>query len=131
MSTNLPTKGQIERALSQRIQALYKNHLGHQPSKVTCELFADKLAIILEDSLTTAERVLIEKGQEDLAEQVRCGLDEASQPQLKNLIEEILSVKVNDILSDAGLETGRTGIIAILDSSPKLRKNNTNSQAKK
>jgi uncharacterized protein YbcI len=57
MSTNLPTKGQIERTLSQHIQSLYKNHLGHQPSKVTCELFADKLAIVLEDSLTTAERV--------------------------------------------------------------------------
>jgi uncharacterized protein YbcI len=131
MSTNLPTKGEIERTLSQRIQALYKNHLGHQPSKISCQLFSNKLAIILEDSLTTPERVLIEQGQEDLAEQVRCGLDKASQPQLKNLIEEILSVRVDDILSDAGLETGRTGIIAILGSSPELRKNHTTSQPKK
>lgn len=131
MSTNFPTKGQLERTLSQRIQALYKSHLGHQPSKVTCQLFADKLAVIVENSLTPAEQILIEKGQEDLAEQVRSGLDEASQPQLKELIEEILSVQVNDILSDATLETGRTGIIAVLNNSPRMRANQTASEAKK
>lgn len=131
MSTNFPTKGQLERTLSQRIQGLYKSHLGHQPSKVTCQLFADKLAVIVENSLTPAEQILIEKGQEDLAEQVRSGLDEASQPQLKELIEEILSVQVNDILSDATLETGRTGIIAVLNSSPQMRSNQTASEAKK
>ncbi|MGB7059992.1 MAG: Na-translocating system protein MpsC family protein, partial [Geitlerinemataceae cyanobacterium] len=50
MKTSELTRGQVERTISQRIQALYRDRIGHQPSKVTCELFEDKLTIILEDS---------------------------------------------------------------------------------
>lgn len=131
MTTTRPTHGQIERTLSQRIQALYRNHLGHQPSKVTCQLFDNKLAIILENSLTTAEQVLIKEGQGQLAEQVRSGLDDATKPQLKALIEEIMAVSVTDLLSDATLETGRTGIIAVLDNIPPVRNPETIPKVKK
>src|SRR5690349_4501765 len=96
-----PTRGQLERNLCQRIQALYKVGLGHQPSKITCQIFDEKIAIILENSITKAERVLAENGQEELAEHVRSELDELFQPQLKQLIEEVLDIPVIDLLSDA------------------------------
>jgi uncharacterized protein YbcI len=115
------TRGQLERTLSQRIQALYRNQLGHQPSKVTCQLFDEKLAILLEDSITQPEQLLVESGQEALAEQVRLDLDKALQPQLKQLIEEIVGVSVVDLLSNATLATGRTGTIAVLAAAPKVR----------
>lgn len=118
MDRKPPTRGQIERTLSQRIQAFYRTQLGHQPSKVTCQLFDDKLAAIVDDSITTAEQLLLQEGQQDLAEQVRSGLDDVTKPQLKALIEEILRVRVIDFLTDSTLETGRTGMIAILASSP-------------
>ena len=116
-----PTVGQVEREVSQKVQALYKKHLGHQPSKVTCQLFGKKLALVLEDSVTQPERLLAEEGQEDLAEQVRNDLNQAMQPQLKALLSQILSVDVLDILSDATLQTGRTGIIVILSQVPTVR----------
>lgn len=116
-----PTRGQLERSLSQRLQALYRDQLGHQPGKVTCQLFDEKLAIILEDSITPPEQLLADRGQTELAKQVHSELDEAIQPQLKALIEEVLGVNVLDILSDATLETGRTGIIAVLDLTPEVR----------
>jgi uncharacterized protein YbcI len=120
MSNTIPTCGQLERTLSQRIQALYRKNLGHQPSKVMCQLFDQKLAIIMENSITTAEELLITGGDETLAEQVHSSLDEAIRPQLKTLIEKILKVEVIDLLSDATLETGRTGIIAVLNDSPQV-----------
>lgn len=116
-----PTRGQLERMLSQGLQALYRDHLGHQPSKVTCQLFDEKLAVIVEDSITQPEQLLANSGQAELAEQVRADLDKAIKPQLKALIEEVLGVSVLDILSDATLETGRTGIIAVLDVTPEVR----------
>ncbi len=85
-----PTRGQLERSLSQRIQAFYRARLGHQPSKVTCQLFDEKLAIILEDTITNAEGLLSEEGQHELAQQVRSNLDDAIEPKLIALIEEIL-----------------------------------------
>mgnify|MGYP005847693033 CR=1 FL=1 len=116
-----PTRGQLERLLSQRLQALYREQLGHQPGKVTCQIFDEKLAVIVEDSITPPEQVLAERGQAELAEQVRSELDEAIQPQLKKAIEEVLGVTVLDLLSDATMETGRTGIIAVLNATPDVR----------
>ncbi len=121
MTSTIPTRGQLERNLSQSIQALYSTQLGHRPTKVTCQLFDATLAIVMEDSITEPEQLLIEKGQENLAEQVRSGLDEAIEPKLKELIEEVLEVSVLDLLSDATLETGRSGVIAVLSQTPSVR----------
>lgn len=120
-TTSEQTIGQLERSLSQKIQALYRTQLGRRPSRITCQLFESKLAIILEDSVTQPEQLLAEEGKEELAEQVRASLDQALRPQLKKLIEEIFQVNVLDLLSDATLETGRTGIIAVLESLPQVR----------
>lgn len=115
------TVGQLEREVSQKVQALYKKHLGHQPSKVSCQIFDSKLAIVLEDSVTQPEQLLVEEGQTELAEQVRSDLNLAMRPQIKELVEQILGVEALDILSDATLKTGRTGIIVILSKTPAVR----------
>jgi uncharacterized protein YbcI len=130
-TTSNPTRGQIQRTLAQRIQALYREQLGHQPSKVTCQLSDSNLTIILENSITQPEQLLAQTGRQELAEQVRSDLDEAIQPQLKTLIEYILNVEVVEILSDATLETGRTGIIALLTDTPNIRNSPLTSKIKK
>ncbi len=130
MSNQVLTRGQAERNLSQKIQALYRSQLGHQPGKITCQLFDEKLAIIIEDSVTQPEQLLAEEGRIELAEQVRADLDQAIRPQLRMLIEEILEVDVLDLLSDATLATGRTGIIAVLKAPPEFRQPNSNSNHK-
>lgn len=121
MTTSTLTRGQVERTLSQRIQALYRSQLGHQPGKVTCQLFGEKLAVIIEDSVTQPEKLLAEEGREQLAEQVRTDLDHAIRPHLRALIEEVLGVAVLDLLSDATIETGRTGMIVVLEDAPDVR----------
>lgn len=121
MDPSFPTRGQLERTLSQRIQALYRTELEHQPSRVTCQIFDEKIAIILEDAITQPEQLLVSSGQEQLAEQVRLELDEALQPQLKALIEEVVGVSVIDLLSDAKLETGRSATIVVLADKPQVR----------
>jgi uncharacterized protein YbcI len=129
--TTTPTRGQIERMLAQRIQAFYREHLGHQPSKVTCQLSEQNVVVLLEDSITQPEKLLAQTGRQELAEQVHSDLDEAIQPKLKQLIEEILHVSVVDLLSDARLETRRTGIIALLTAAPNVRINASSSKVKK
>ena len=121
MNPSSPTRGQLERTLSQRIESLYRSQLEHKPSKVVCQIFDEKIAIILEDSITQPEQILVNNGQQELAEKVRSELDEALQPQLKALIEEIVGVNVIDLLSNAKLETGRSATIAILAESPQFR----------
>lgn len=125
------TRGQLERTLSQRIEALYRTQLGHRPTKVTCHLFDEKMAIVMEDAVTPPEQLLAKNGQEELAEQVRDDLDRVLQPQLCDLISEVLGVTVTDILSDAKLDTGRTGMIAILESPPSMREASSKAPSRK
>jgi len=122
MDSSFPTRGQLERTLSQRIQALYRTQLEHQPSRVSCQIFDEKIAIILENSITQAEQLLVNSGEQELAEKVRSELDEALEPQLKALIEEVVGVTVIDLLTNAKLETGRSATVAILEQTPQFRK---------
>ncbi|PLZ94760.1 hypothetical protein CEN50_24430 [Fischerella thermalis CCMEE 5268] len=131
MADSIPTRGQVERTLAQRIQALYREQLGHQPSKVTSRLSDTNVVIVIENSITPPEQLLAQTGRQELAEQVRSDLDEAIQPQLRELIEEVLHVSVVEILSDATLETGRSGIIAILSDTPDLRDSVSSSKIRK
>lgn len=119
--TTLPTRGQLERMLSQRIQALYRSQLGHRLSSIDCELLETKIAIILEKSVTQPEQLLAEQGKDELVKELRSEIDEALRPQLKALIEEVVGVSVVDLLSDVTLETERTGMIAILSAAPQIR----------
>jgi len=125
-----PTRGQLERNLSQRILALYRAQLGHQPTQVSCNLVDEKLIVVLENAITPPEQLLVQNGQEGLAQQVRSELDALIQSQLKELIEEVLAVAVTDLLNDATLQTGRTGTIAILEAIPKFRDAVAKSKAK-
>jgi uncharacterized protein YbcI len=131
MQEPTPTRGQLERTLSQRIEALYRSQLGHRPTKVTCHLFDEKIAIVLEDAVTAPEQLLANAGQEELAEQVRLDLDKALQPQLSQLIEEVVGIPVLDFMTDTKLDTGRAGTIAILESEPQTREASAKSPIRK
>ncbi|MGF1459545.1 MAG: DUF2294 domain-containing protein [Leptolyngbyaceae cyanobacterium] len=128
-TTLTTTRGQTQRALSQKIQKVYKNQLGHSPGKVACQIVDDKIMLVVEDSLTKVEKFLIQ-GDKDQAggvktdvERVRADLDTAVRPLLVEVIEAELSSTVVDILSDTTLETGRTAIVVILGNVPTFAPN--------
>lgn len=111
------SRGQLERTLSQRLQKLYREHLDHSTGKVSCQLINDNLTVIVEDSLTQPEKLLIETSNDpELVEKVRSDLDGVIRPKIISLVEEVLEKKVLDLMSDTTLETGRTGLIVVLSS---------------
>lgn len=124
----LPTRGQLERHLSQSIQSLYREQLGHQPSRITSSIDGDRVTLILEDAVTQTEQLLANQSEESLTKQVRSDLNAAIKPLLKELIEEILGVEVVDLLSDSTLETKRVGIIAVLGENPQFRPSSSSSK---
>lgn len=120
-TTLAPTQGQIQRQLSQQFQRLYREQLNHNPGKITCQITDDKVMLVIEDSVTKPEQLLVENGESELAEQVRDDLSTALRPQIVELVEGALDRQVVDILTDATLATGRTSIVVILSSPPDLR----------
>lgn len=122
MDRKLPTCGQIERDLSQRIQKLYRELLGHSPRKVTCKLFDRSLAVVVEDSLTVLQKTLTEENKLDgAAKYVNSAIDEVIKSKLKIAVEEILGIEVHDILFDSSVKIQQSGAIVILTKPPLVR----------
>lgn len=109
---------QWEKVFSQRIHQLYGRLVGQEPSEITCKLFDNKLAIVLENTIGRPLQILIENDETSLAQQVRLNVDAVIKPELKQIVEEVVGVVVVDLLIDTSLETGRTGMIAVLESKP-------------
>ena len=115
------TAGQVERELAQSINALYRSQLNHQPARVNCQLSSHRLTVVIEDAVTQPEKLLSDSGNSALVEQIRLRLEEIIQPQMRNLIEDILGITVLDVLSDVTIDTRRGGMIVILESAPNFR----------
>ena len=121
MKQKLPTFGQLERQLSQSIQKLYREELGHSPRKVTCKLFKNQLSVVIEDALTAVEKALVNKGNEDkTVENLNLAINDTIKLKLKTTIETILAVEVEDVLFSSNVDTMRAGAIVILSQLPQV-----------
>ena len=122
MDCQLPTFGQLERQLSQKIHRLYREELEHSPKKISCKFFSNKLAIVVEDALTRVEKSMLDlNGDRKIAKKMNSAINDILQPKLKTLIEEILSVEVENILLDSNFTTRSTGAIFTLRQLPSVR----------
>lgn len=121
MANETPTRGQIERTIGQKLQALYRERTGQRPEKVTCQFFDEKLAIVLEQISTPAERFLIEAGQQEIAQLFRSELENQMKAETIALIEEAATATVVDVLSSTNLQAGVSALVAILKEPPSVR----------
>ncbi len=110
---------EIKKLLSRKIQAVYQDRLEHQLDNISYKLFDHTLIVILEGIITSPEELLKNSDRAHLAQQVREVIDSAIQPRIKDIIEEVLEVKVVDFLSDTTIEQNLTGAIAIFEFKPK------------
>ncbi len=105
----------IDSILSQKIQDIYQQQLNHQLKSISYRLFERTLVITLEGTITYPEKLLKTNNHLYLAEQVRKAIDSVIHPQIQNIIEEALNVKVVDFLSDTTIDNDLTGAIAIFE----------------
>ena len=116
-----PTVGELERALGQNIGTFYRQLTGQQPKRIVCHLFSSAAGVIIEQSLTSVEDILLNASQVELANQVRLSINSIVRNEIKALVEEILQVPVKAALIDSALGTGYTGILLILEEMPRVR----------
>lgn len=117
----LPTVGELERALGQRVSMFYRQLTGQQPQRVVCHFFANMVGILVEQSTTPVERLLINASQLDLANQVRICINGAVRQEMKALSESVLGIDVRAVLVDSVLGTGYTGVFVMLGRLPDVR----------
>lgn len=121
MTNENPTRGQIERTIGQKLQALYRERTGQRPEKVTCQFFDEKLAIVLEQISTPAERFLLDSGRQEIAEMFRSELEDQMRAETIALIEEVATIQVVEVLNSTNLKVGISALIAVLKEPPSVR----------
>ena len=113
-----PTYGQLEEELSQKIDRLYREELAHSPSKIICKFFNGNLAIVIENSITTVDKFLLKENKIDIVKNVNLAINNITKSKLEILIEQVLAVKVYNILINSSLKTQHTSAIVILSQPP-------------
>lgn len=115
------TRGQLERTLCQKIQALYRDLIGQYPSHAVSRLLDRKLIILLQDSSPPVEKFLFSTGHLELVERIQLEIETALRPRLKALVEDVLQVKVISLLLATDAGSGFSSVAVLLDRPPALR----------
>ncbi|MBE9045564.1 DUF2294 domain-containing protein [Pleurocapsales cyanobacterium LEGE 10410] len=124
IENTLPTRGQLERQLSQTLQSTYRQQFGNPIGKVTCNLLNNKVAIVAEDRVTEVEKVLLNNDRVDLANELRSAINKIFRTQIKQTVADIMQVEVVDIVYDSILSSGYLGALVLLNNTPHIRSNN-------
>jgi uncharacterized protein YbcI len=111
-------KKKLETQLSKKIQSIYLQELNHSVGSIIFHVFNQALIILIEESVTLPEKKLNAQEYQKLVHQMRAVFYHVIQPQIKATIEQITNMYAVDFLCDTTLDTGRTGIIVILELKP-------------
>ena len=96
----------VQLALSNAMVHLYKTRFGRGPTKSRTHFAGPDIVICtLEDSLTPAERTLVEMGEHQRLRDTRMFFQYATEPEFRASVEEITGRKVHAFVS--GIDTER------------------------
>ena len=115
------TRGELERNLSQSIQAFYRNKLGCRTEKVSCHLIDEQVAIAIKNPITPVETLLSDAADNRFARDLRARIDTIIKQDLVTTIENNLGVDVIAMTIDTTVDNNLTGIVALLSQKPKTR----------
>lgn len=121
MEKILPTRGQLERQLSQTLQLIYRQQFGHSVSKVSCHIFDNKVAIIAEDTITDIEKSLLGSLQLELVSSIRTVICKTFKVHVKQAIADVLHVEAIELLGSFNIDSGYLSMLVILNNAPEIR----------
>ena len=77
------------------IVRLFSEYYGRGPTRAKTYILEDRYVItVLRDTMTTVERTLAEKGEEDMVRRVRLTFQEAMAASFKGVVEDVLGRRV-------------------------------------
>jgi uncharacterized protein YbcI len=81
-------------AISNAIVTIFAEYYGRGPTKAKTYAFDNYLITVLDDILTTVERTLVERGEQDLVRKVRLTFQEATADRFTSAVSEIAGREV-------------------------------------
>jgi uncharacterized protein YbcI len=105
---------------------LYKEAFGRGPTKARAQFAGpDTLVVVLENSLTAAERNLIAMGEDDRLRSTRMSFQRTLETELRGVVEQALGRRTVAYVS--GIDTRRDVAVEVFTLDPPLGSNNGDS----
>jgi uncharacterized protein YbcI len=82
-------QGQLRAAVSNAVVGVYTDCYGRGPTKAKTFVFDDYILCVLEGLLTTAERTLVEQGEENLVREVRLTFQQNEADKFTSAVAEL------------------------------------------
>ena len=108
------TSGELRQAISDLAVRVFADHLERGPTKVRTVLDGDVVVCLLEETMTRAERRLVEAGREAPAMTMRAALQETMRAALIEGIEELTGRRVAAFVSGSNLAPDLTSELFVL-----------------
>ncbi|MGD1918490.1 MAG: Na-translocating system protein MpsC family protein [Pleurocapsa sp.] len=115
------TRGEMERNLSQSVQAFYRSQLGCSTEKVSCHIINEQVAIAIKNPITPLESLLNSSIDSQFVQDLRDRIDTIIKQDLVSTIEKILGVEVMAMTINTTVNNNLTGIVALLSQKPATR----------
>jgi uncharacterized protein YbcI len=106
-------QGQAAASISTEAVQILRRHTGRGPTKARTTMDENCVMIVLEDTLTTSERTLVENGSEQLVLTTRQNLQRAMREDLTSMVEILTGRKVRAFMSDNHIDPD-TGVEVFL-----------------
>ena len=105
----------LNAALARAMTSVLRKYLGRGPSRAEAFFRKNVVVLVLEDSMTYAERSLASGGGEETVHAVRSAMQHAMREDLVRAVEELTSTKVRAFLSDSHLDPDVAAEVFVLD----------------
>jgi uncharacterized protein YbcI len=96
--------GNLSRDLSRAMVALFKEYVGRGPTHARAYVDDDLIAIVLQDTMITAEKTLADEGEEDLVRGVRRVFQGKFREDAVEIVEKLTGRTVKAFLSDHAID---------------------------
>jgi uncharacterized protein YbcI len=110
-----PSTGELLEAVSNLVVRVYADRVGRGPTKARAYADRDIIVCVMEDTMTKAERTLVDCGRSGAVKQVRDALQETMREDLAAGIEALTGRRVLAHTGTASLEPDVTSDLFILD----------------
>jgi len=109
------TEGRLASAISTALVSLFAEYLGRGPTRARTAFGRDVVTVVLEETLTKAERRLVQEGQSETVIATRHVFQRTMREDLTSAVERILGRRVIAFLSDQSAEPDVSVEVFILE----------------
>lgn len=112
------SRGAMAAAISRATVSIFADFIGRGPTRARTVIARDMITVILEDTLTKAERRLVAEGALDMVMQIRRRFQGTMRGALMDAVEEITGRKIVAFLSDHQAEPDYAAEVFVLEPAP-------------